>query len=62
MTTVDFAEDLTDQQAEAPGETLLRVDDLRVAFGDTEVVKGISFTARPAAAWRSWGSPGRARA
>ncbi|WP_328472562.1 ABC transporter ATP-binding protein [Actinoplanes sp. NBC_00393] len=46
MTTVDFAEDLTDQQAEAPGETLLRVDDLRVAFGDTEVVKGISFTAR----------------
>ena len=31
----------------APRQALLSVQNLRVAFGETEVVKGISFTARP---------------
>jgi peptide/nickel transport system ATP-binding protein len=33
--------------ATTPGQALLSVENLRVAFGDTEVVKGISFTAEP---------------
>jgi peptide/nickel transport system ATP-binding protein len=35
------------QTSPAPGEALLSVENLRVAFGGTEVVKGISFTAKP---------------
>ena len=47
MTTVDYLEELPDQRQQ--GTDLLRVANLRVAFGDTEVVRGISFTARPGA-------------
>jgi peptide/nickel transport system ATP-binding protein len=47
MTSVDTLEEIPDQQATRPD--LLHVENLRVAFGDDEVVKGISFTARPGA-------------
>ncbi|GIE99551.1 dipeptide ABC transporter ATP-binding protein [Paractinoplanes rishiriensis] len=47
MTTVDYLADPVEQDGREPGAALLRVENLRVAFGDTEVVKGISFTARP---------------
>jgi peptide/nickel transport system ATP-binding protein len=45
MTTV--TQDRPDQRD--LGIDLLRVENLRVAFGGTEVVKGVSFTARPGA-------------
>ena len=44
MTTVDYQEDLAGPQAR---DDRLRVDNLRVSFAGTEVVRGISFTARP---------------
>jgi peptide/nickel transport system ATP-binding protein len=47
MTTVDYLEELPDQR-ESDAD-LLRVENLRISFGGTEVVKGISFTARPGA-------------
>jgi peptide/nickel transport system ATP-binding protein len=47
MTTVDYLEELPDQRDQETD--LLRVENLRVSFGGTAVVKGISFTARPGA-------------
>jgi peptide/nickel transport system ATP-binding protein len=47
MTTVGYQEDLADRRDAEPGADLLRVENLRVSFAGTEVVKGISFTTRP---------------
>ncbi len=44
--TVVASKQASDRQV-TPEKALLSVQNLRVAFGDTEVVKGISFTARP---------------
>ena len=46
MTVVASKQDARTAPALAPGQPLLSVENLRVAFGDTEVVKGISFTAK----------------
>jgi peptide/nickel transport system ATP-binding protein len=46
MTAVVSKSATTSERA-VPEQALLSVQDLRVAFGDTEVVKGISFTATP---------------
>ncbi|MET0417672.1 MAG: ATP-binding cassette domain-containing protein, partial [Actinoplanes sp.] len=46
MTTVNYLADPVGER-DHDAAALLTVENLRVAFGDTEVVKGISFTARP---------------